>query len=95
MASGKVIYCLHTVKCFQVMLFIVCTQLVLLPNKFFPVGRVFANCLSDLGSIPGRIILKILPCLTLSNTRYVSRVKWSNQGKKGVAPSSTPQCSSY
>ena len=28
----------------------------------------------------------ILPCLTLSNIMYVSRVKWSNPGK-GVAPS--------
>ena len=36
----------------------------------------------------------IPPYLTLSNIRYVSRVKWSNPGK-GVAPSSTPQCSSY
>ena len=33
-------------------------------------------------------------CLTLSNIRYVSRVKWSNS-EKGVAPSSTPYCSSY
>ena len=36
----------------------------------------------------------IPPCLTLSNIRYVSRVKWSNSGK-GVVSSSTPQCSSY
>ena len=37
--------------------------------------------------------LKMMPpCLTLSNIRYVSRVKWSNPGK-GVAPSPTP--SSY
>ena len=36
----------------------------------------------------------IPPCLTLSNIRYVSRIKWSNPGK-GVAPSSTPRCSSY
>ena len=36
----------------------------------------------------------IPPCLTLSNIRYVSRVKWSNPGK-GVAPSLTPRCSSY
>ena len=35
----------------------------------------------------------IPPCLTLSNIRYVSRVKWSNPGK-GVAPSHTPRCSS-
>ena len=36
----------------------------------------------------------MLPCLTLSNIRYVSRVKLSNP-RKGVAPSPTPQCSSY
>ena len=54
----------------------------------------------DRGSIPGRVIPKtlkqylILPCLTLSNIRYVSRVKWCNPGK-GAAPSPTPQCSSY
>ena len=36
----------------------------------------------------------IPPCLTLSNIRYVLRVEWSNQGE-GVAPSPTPQCSSY
>ena len=36
----------------------------------------------------------IPPCLTLSNIRYVSRVKWSNP-RKGVAPSPTRQCSSY
>ena len=64
------------------------------------VGRVFANGPEDLGSIPGRIIPKIFkwylipPCLTLSYTRYVSMVKWSNPGKI-VAPSPTPQCSSY
>ena len=34
------------------------------------------------------------PSLTLSNIRYVLRVKWSNHGK-GVAPSPTPRCSSY
>ena len=36
----------------------------------------------------------IPPCLTLCIIRYISRVKWSNP-VKGVAPSSTPQCSSY
>ena len=36
----------------------------------------------------------IPPCLTLSNIRYVSRVKWTNPGK-GVAPSPTPRCRSY
>ena len=29
------------------------------------------------------------PCLTLSDIRYVSRVKWSNPGKE-VVPSPTP-----
>ena len=33
-------------------------------------------------------------CWTLSNIRYVSRVKRSNPGK-GIAPSPTPRCSSY
>ena len=37
--------------------------------------------------------LKLL-CLTLSNIRWESRVKWSNPGK-GVAPSPKPRCSSY
>ena len=36
----------------------------------------------------------IPPCLTLSIIRYVSRVKWSNQGK-GEAAFPTPRCSSY
>ena len=36
----------------------------------------------------------IPPCLTLSNIRYISRVKWSNPWK-GVAPSPTPRCNSY
>ena len=65
------------------------------------VGRVFANGSGDWGSIPGRDIQKtfkkwylIPPCLTLSIIRYVSRVKRSNP-RKGVAPSSTSQCSSY
>ena len=68
-------------------------------HEFGPVCRVFANDPGDLGSIPGHVIPKILkwylrPCLTLSNIRYVSGVKWSNLGK-GVAPSPTPPCSSY
>ena len=36
----------------------------------------------------------IPPSLTLSNIRYVSRVKWRNPGK-GVVPSPTPWCSGY
>ena len=64
------------------------------------VGRVFNNGLGDRDSILGCVIPKTLKrvliptCLTLSNIRYVSRVKWSNPGK-GVAPSPTPRCSSY
>ena len=64
------------------------------------VGRVFTNGPGEQASVPGSVIPKTLkwylipPCLTLSNTRYVSKVKWSNPGK-GVAPSPTPRCSSY
>ena len=64
------------------------------------VGSVFSNSPGELGSIPGRIIPKtlewylILSFLTLSNMRYVSRVRWRNP-RKGVAPSSTPQYSSF
>ena len=64
------------------------------------VDRVLANGPGDLGSIPGCIIPKTLkwylipPWLTLSNIRYISRVKWSNPGK-GVASSPTPWCNSY
>ena len=36
----------------------------------------------------------IPPCLTLSNIRYGSRVKWSNP-EKGVVHSPTSQCCSY
>ena len=55
---------------------------------------MFANGPGDLDSIPGRVIPKTLWYLIHSNIRYVSRIKWSNPGK-GVASSSTPQCSSY
>ena len=62
--------------------------------------RVFVNGPGDLGSIPGRVMPKtqkwylMLSCLTLSNIRYISRVKWSNPSRGG-APSPTPRCSSY
>ena len=62
--------------------------------------RMFANGPGYLGSIPGRVIPKtqkwylMPPCLILSIIRYRSEIKWSNPGK-GVAPSSTPWCSSY
>ena len=64
------------------------------------VSRVFANGPGDQGSIPSCVIPKTLklylipPCLTLSNIRYISRVKWSNPGKR-VVLSPTPRCSSY
>ena len=64
------------------------------------VGRVFANGPGNLGSIPGHVIPKTLKMVlntSLLNTQQytvLSKVKWSNLGK-GVAPSPTPQCSSY
>ena len=62
------------------------------------VGRVFANGMGDLGSIPRRVIPKTLKMVfdtSLLNTQqYVSRVKWSNP-RKGVTPSPKPRCSSY
>ena len=36
----------------------------------------------------------ILPCLTLSIIKYISRVKWTYRGK-WLTPSPTPWCSSY
>ena len=82
----QTIICLYIVICFQIFIFIGL------------VGRVFASGPGDLGSIPGRVILLkwylIPPCLTISNIRYVSRVKLSHSGK-GVVPSPTPRCSSY
>ena len=63
-------------------------------------GRVLANGPGDMDLIYGHIIPKTLkwylipPCLTLSNTRYILMVKWSNPGK-GVASSPTPRCCSY
>ena len=60
-------------------------------KKIDLVGRVFANGPGNLGLIPGRVIPKTLKkvldtsCLTLSNIRYISRVKWGNPGK-GVCP---------
>ena len=63
------------------------------------VGRVFANG-SRHGFNPRSHHTKdlrwylMLPCLTHSNIRYVSRLKWSNPRKR-VAPSPTPWCGSY
>ena len=62
-----------------------------------PVGGVFANDPGDMGRVIPQRLLKwylIPPCLSLSNIRYVSRVKWNNP-MKGVALSPTPWCSRY
>ena len=78
------------------------------PNKtiYWSIGimvRVFTNGPGDRGSILGLVIPKpqkkvldasLLLCLTLSNIRYGSRVKWNNTGK-GVAPSPTLWCNSF
>ena len=63
------------------------------------VGRVFANSLGDLGSIPGRVIPKtfkmVLDTSLLNTQQYKVCIKgkWSNP-EKGVGPSPTPQCCS-
>ena len=57
-------------------------------------GSVFANGQGDRDAILGRDIPKTqkmvldTSCLSLIIKKYISRVKWSNPGKK-VAPSST------
>ena len=63
------------------------------------VGRVSVNGLGALHSIPSWIKPKsqmklIPPCFTYSIIRYGSTLNWSNLWKE-VAPSPTPQCSSY
>ena len=64
------------------------------------VVSVFVNGLVGRISISGRVIPRlktwylIPPYFTSNIIRYVSTVKRSNPGK-GVAPSSTPWCSSY
>ena len=62
--------------------------------------RMFAVSPGDLCSFPSRVIPKtqkwyvMPPCLTLSNIRYGSKVKWSNP-RIGVAPFPICWCSSY
>ena len=63
-------------------------------------GRVFANGPGDLGSIPGRVIPKILKTvldISLLNTQqYKVSIKGKfEQSRKGAAASPTPLCSSY
>ena len=59
--------------------------------------RVFANGPGDLGSIPGRVILKtqkmVLNAIFLNTQHYKVRLKWSNPGK-GIVHSPTPWRSS-
>ena len=63
-------------------------------------GRVLTNDPGDLGSIPGHVISKTIkmvldtPLLNTQQYKVVSRVKWSNTGKR-VAASPLPWSSSY
>ena len=59
-----------------------------------------ANGPGDLGSIPGRVIPKtqkmVLDASLLSTQHYKVRIKGKvEQSREGVAPSTTPWCSSY
>ena len=73
---------------------------ILVISLIGPVGRVFANGPGDRGSIPSRVIPKtfkmVLDTSLLNSQHYkvLSRVKWSNPGKR-VALTPTPRCSSY
>ena len=64
------------------------------------VGRVFANGPGDLASITSHVIPKTLKMeldSSLLNTQqYKVRIKGKvEKSREGVAPSPTPQCSSY
>ena len=64
------------------------------------IGRVFANSPGDMGSIPGRVILKILKMVldtSLLNTQYYKvrikgKVEQSRERSNALPP---PRCSSY
>ena len=58
-----------------------------------PVGRVFGNVSGDLGSIPGLVIPKTLKMVL--NTSLLNTQQYKVHIKGKVAPSPTPQCSSY
>ena len=67
--------------------------------KYFSVDYMFANGLGDLGSIPGRVIPKtfkmVLDTSLLCTKQYKVRIKGKVvQFREGVAPSTTPRCSS-
>ena len=62
--------------------------------------RVFANGPEDQGAIPGRVILKTqkmeLDTSLLNTQHYKVLIKRKRSNAwKGVAPSSTPRCSSF
>ena len=72
----------------------------LIGHKTQPTIDIWPNVCLPLPWETGQVIPKtqkmvlVPPCLTLSIIRYISRVKWSKP-RKGIAPSPTPQCSSY
>ena len=76
---------------------------ILKPFQYRPIdlmNRVFTNGPEDRGSIPGRVMQKtqkmVLDTALLSTQHYKVRIKGKvEQSWKGVAPSSTPRCSSY
>ena len=78
-----------------------CAQLCFFRNQLNgQVGRVFANGLGDLSSIPGRVIpktLKMVHDTSLHKTQqYKVHIKGKvEQSREGVVPSPTPQCCSY
>ena len=64
------------------------------------VGRLFANGLGDLGSIPGRVIPKtqkmVIDASFLNSHHYKVRIKGKVElSRKGVVPSPRLRCSSY
>ena len=66
----------------------------------WPSGWVFTNGLGELDSIPGRVMPKtqkmVLDASLLNTQHYKVRIKGKvKQSREGVAPSPTPQCSSY
>ena len=63
-------------------------------------SRVFTNGPGDRGSILGRVVPKaqkmVLDVALLNTQHYKVRIKGKvEQSREGVAPSTTPQCSSY
>ena len=57
------------------------------------VGRVFANCQEDLGSIPGRVIPKTLKMVL--DTSLLDKVHIKSKVEQSRESSPTPRCISY